>query len=408
MNAKAPYYGIAKTVMEIGYEIAKRDDDVAFVVFSRSHQQFLKVEPVIGNCSDDRPLRLKVSPQASPVRLRRSRAHSYSVITKARSAVRRKLVRAKWCRAAEEVGTPVNLDGQLLVSLSQPRILSDFYAVLKQQGENVDLLPLLHDMIPLRVEGSRKYKRNFIKDNQYILNNCQNVIANSEFTKSDIESLTKEGMLPACRDIFVVPLAHEFRMPSGGRPEGQQREPKSYFLTVGITPGRKNLEIIFEAMLHQLSQGRVVKKLVLAGARRKRILKMLDHAPYKALKEHVEFELNPPPIRLAELYKGAQAVLLPSFIEGWGLPAAESIWHNVPAIAADIPVLHEVLGDAGIFFDPHDATALAETMTLISDDAVYRAKVGRKIAEFHPYLRTWQRVAEDLIIVIDKYIARAS
>ena len=403
MNAKTPYYGIAKTVMEIGYELAKRHRDVTFVVFSQAHQQFLEATPILDDKSGDRPLRLEFSRRVAPTRLRRSRAHSRSVIRKVGSVLRCRMERAKWRDAPEGSVNPVNLDGQLLVSLSQPRILSDFHFALKQRGESVDLLPLLHDMIPLHFDENQKYKRNFIKDNHYILRNCQSVIANSEFTKSDIQRLCDVGALPPCRDIFTVPLAHEFRIHGGTEGDAPPPAHENYFLTVGITPGRKNLEVILEAILELRAQGRQPPKLILAGAPRKRILKMLDRPPYAELKDHVGFEFNPSPARLAALYEGAHALLLPSLIEGWGLPAAEAVWLKTPVIAADIPVLHEVLGPAGIFFPPQDATALAEVLHRLTEEADYQEEIVAKIAKRYPDLRSWERVTEDLVKAAQAY-----
>ncbi len=58
--------------------------------------------------------------------------------------------------------------------------------------------------------------------------------------------------------------------------------------------------------------------------------------------------------KLALLYSGAGAVLVPSRAEGFGLPALEGMGAGVPVICASIPSLHEVCGDAGFYVDKGD------------------------------------------------------
>ena len=44
---------------------------------------------------------------------------------------------------------------------------------------------------------------------------------------------------------------------------------------------------------------------------------------------------------LAALYAGARATVFPTIAEGCGLPLLESLWHGVPCICSDLPVLRE-------------------------------------------------------------------
>src|SRR5439155_21990059 len=52
---------------------------------------------------------------------------------------------------------------------------------------------------------------------------------------------------------------------------------------------------------------------------------------------------------IADLYRRAAAVLMPSESEGFGLPVAEALACGAPVIASDISVLREVGGDAAIY-----------------------------------------------------------
>jgi glycosyltransferase involved in cell wall biosynthesis len=65
---------------------------------------------------------------------------------------------------------------------------------------------------------------------------------------------------------------------------------------------------------------------------------------------------------LSALYAGALAVVVPSWLEGFGLPGVEALAHGTPVIASDLQVLREVLGDAAVFVAPGDEAGLAAAL----------------------------------------------
>jgi glycosyltransferase involved in cell wall biosynthesis len=73
---------------------------------------------------------------------------------------------------------------------------------------------------------------------------------------------------------------------------------------------------------------------------------------------------------LPALYSDALVVAMPAFSEGFGLPAAEAIACGTPVIATRGGAVAEVVGPAGLFFDPHDnddiAKAISEVATNVS------------------------------------------
>ncbi|RZM31644.1 MAG: glycosyltransferase, partial [Sphingomonas sp.] len=54
------------------------------------------------------------------------------------------------------------------------------------------------------------------------------------------------------------------------------------------------------------------------------------------------------------LLRGARALLLPSFAEGYGMPVAEALAVGTPVLCSDLPALREAGGDAPDFIDPLD------------------------------------------------------
>ena len=63
--------------------------------------------------------------------------------------------------------------------------------------------------------------------------------------------------------------------------------------------------------------------------------------------------------QLAELYRGAACLVLPSRYEGFGLPVLEAMACGTPVVAADDAALREVGGDAAVYAEPTTASPTA-------------------------------------------------
>ena len=89
--------------------------------------------------------------------------------------------------------------------------------------------------------------------------------------------------------------------------------------------------------------------------------------------DRVRFTGFVPDEELAALYSACLALVIPSIDEGFCLPAAEAMACGAPVAASDAGALPETLGDAALYFPPHDAQALAETLRTLLRDATRRA-----------------------------------
>lgn len=88
----------------------------------------------------------------------------------------------------------------------------------------------------------------------------------------------------------------------------------------------------------------------------------------------------------------ANALVFPSFYEGFGMPALEAMAAGTPVIASSIPVFHELLGDTPVFVDPNDPNAISNAMlSLLSNDESIAEQLekGRCLARRY----TWDEVA---------------
>ncbi len=101
---------------------------------------------------------------------------------------------------------------------------------------------------------------------------------------------------------------------------------------------------------------------------------------------------------LRNLYTHAEALVFPSLMEGFGLPALEALAHGCPVIASDIPVFHEILEDVPKYFDPHDEKALVECLK----NPPLRSTSFQEKAEKVVQKYSWQNMAADTIRIYDQ------
>jgi D-inositol-3-phosphate glycosyltransferase len=111
---------------------------------------------------------------------------------------------------------------------------------------------------------------------------------------------------------------------------------------------------------------------------------------------------------LADLYRAADAVLVPSRSESFGLVALEAQACGTPVVAADVAGLRHVLGAAGggRLVAGWDAEAFADALVPYLTDAEVRAAAGVAGAR-HAARRTWERTAADTVAVYDSVLAVA-
>ena len=150
-------------------------------------------------------------------------------------------------------------------------------------------------------------------------------------------------------------------------------------------------------MLHLLEQGRPVPHLVLAGAHRKRAEQYINLPEHSLIRDKIHVVLNPNQSELRNLYKNALALVIPSKMEGWGLPLGEALWMGTPGLASTAPALREVGGTLAQYFEPDDVTKLAGYIDMLHSDLAYRTKVRTHIQESRDQLRSWADVAQDIL-----------
>ena len=215
-----------------------------------------------------------------------------------------------------------------------------------------DLIPLSHAKFCRRGERE-KHKRRV--DN--ILSSAAGVIGNSQATTDDLAAYAAKRRMPMPPSV-AAPIAGG-PLPIGVTPMVLDRP---YFITVGTIEGRKNHALLLR-IWQRLAQrlGSKTPLLLIVGQRgweAAEALAMLDGCA--ALRDHVHELGRCEDRELANYIAGARALLMPSFVEGFGLPVAEALQLGTPVIASGLAVYREFAGEIPSYLDPIDAAGWDE------------------------------------------------
>jgi glycosyltransferase involved in cell wall biosynthesis len=112
--------------------------------------------------------------------------------------------------------------------------------------------------------------------------------------------------------------------------------------------------------------------------------------------------------RLAALYRGAVAAVVPSRYEGFGLPALEAMACGAPVVVTDAGNSPAVVGDAALVAPVGNARALGEALLRLLDDPALRARLAAD-GPVRAGAFSWGRAAERTVEVYERVLSsRAS
>ena len=109
-----------------------------------------------------------------------------------------------------------------------------------------------------------------------------------------------------------------------------------------------------------------------------------------------------PDDELVHLYSRAYALVQPSLMEGFGLPAVEAMACGIPVVSSRAGSLPEVVGDAGLFFDPTDVASIASALAAILSDRPRRDRLARAALDRSSRF-SWDRAAQDLVDCFEEF-----
>jgi glycosyltransferase involved in cell wall biosynthesis len=265
----------------------------------------------------------------------------------------------------------------------------------------------IHDIIHLRFPElfsplQRAYSRAMI---WHALKNSRTVIVDSEFTKRDILSTFQTNP----DKIKVIPLGvgEQFRqVKNNGKVADFRRKfglERQYVLYVGNVKPHKGMGTLLEAF-HRIHRSNDLD-LVLVGG--------MIHDDVQLPRMVQEFGMTGRIKELGRLsdddlvmvYNGAEALVMPSRYEGFGLPALEAMACGVPVLVSNAASLPEVAGDAALVFEVGNSKELAEGLArLLKEPSLRRNMIQKGKARAKQF--TWKETATRTMDVYEQIICR--
>src|SRR5256714_721428 len=291
--------------------------------------------------------------------------------------VRFRCIRAAVQRAQARVYHATEPNG--LVHVAGVRTLATLY----------DLIPLHHPsaIFPLRRLDLRAGYARYLHQ----LQRADHLMAISEASKQDaVERLR----IPPER-ISVTPLAVDDRRFYPRSPEeigavlARHNVRQPYFLHVGSSVYHKNTAAVVRAFSLFCQETRAEHALYVTGAYEDRVLADLHRSCrhlFAGRRVHMIGVVSGDD--LPALYSGAEALVYPSLIEGFGLPVLEAMRCATPVLTSNTSSLPEVGGDAVLYVDPRRPDEIAAGLHRLARRPELRAPlVARGRGAPGPYSR---------------------
>lgn len=221
---------------------------------------------------------------------------------------------------------------------------------------------LVHDVIPLDhpelVSPAGRWSH--AKMLRAVGRHARGVICTTKAAETQIAAtLERCGRRAPLIRALHLPISRAFIEPAGN---GDSPAVGAYFVMSGAIEPRKNHVCLVEAWKLLVGKlGAAAPRLVVVGSTGfggKSVLQTLLEAD--SLRDHVMVVSGLRTPALRRLVSGAQAALMPSWAEGFGLPVLEALTLGTPVIASDLPAHREVGGVFATYLPPDTPVAWAE------------------------------------------------
>jgi glycosyltransferase involved in cell wall biosynthesis len=162
------------------------------------------------------------------------------------------------------------------------------------------------------------------------------------------------------------------------------REP--YLLYVGNLKRHKNVGALLKAFALLGARQRMPQRLLLLGNDAQGKREVEEESARLGIRDRVNLVPHVERGLLAKLYAAADALVMPSTLEGFGLPVLEAMACGTPVVCSQAASLPEVGGDAVLYFDPQSPEDLAGAIERVLGSAelreTLRAKGLKRAARF--------------------------
>ncbi|MFA6992832.1 MAG: glycosyltransferase family 1 protein [Candidatus Gracilibacteria bacterium] len=242
------------------------------------------------------------------------------------------------------------------------------YIVPALLSKQIKTVITVHDLVAFLFKNTHNKKavsieKMFLKR---ALKKAHFVCAVSENTKRDLVNKfkydeTKIGVVYAGADDNFKPVEKDSLAPFVEK----TNLPRKFFLAVGTLEPRKNYPNLLKAF-YEFIKIHKDYHLVIVGQKGWRYQEIYTLIDALRIKNRVHLLGYVSGTSLKNLYNLAEALVFPSFYEGFGIPPLEAMKCGCPVIVSHKSSLTEVVGDAGIYIDPESPGSITKAMGKIA------------------------------------------
>lgn len=271
------------------------------------------------------------------------------------------------------------------VGLAYPRIVSWL-----RRRPDVKPVFMLHDVIPLErpdLVSFGAYRRHAKIIDRTARHASGLIVSTAAAREGVLNALRLQGRSAIPVETVPLPVSPIFL---------EKEEPDQelcrhqYFVVCGTIEPRKN-HLLLVKVWHELVRlrGERAPRLVIVGSPgrgARGVIRTLERCP--PLQGKIIFARGLSSAGLRRLIAHAEALLMPSFAEGFGLPVIEALAVGTPVIASDLPAHREVAGDLAVYRDPADGPGWLTDICMFADANPAAAEIRRRVSAYRP--TTWR------------------
>ncbi len=259
-------------------------------------------------------------------------------------------------------------EGAIYLNIAQHALEKPFFFSWLSTRLDLQRVFFVHDLLPLQHPEfwPPDHLEIFRRRVECVAQHATAIVTTSRIVEAALrEEMTRLGR----PDLLTWALS----FPSPLALSGQTIEPDpsleatDYFVVVNTIEPRKNHRLLLNVWRELARQGISAPKLVLIGKRGwgfRQVTDPIQKDP--TLRSLVIEAAGLSDAGLQTLLAGANALLAPSFAEGYGLPIVEALTIGTPVVASDIPVFREVSQQRAVFRGPNDVSGWLEVIRALS------------------------------------------
>jgi len=283
-----------------------------------------------------------------------------------------------------------NREPPIFVVVSHHHLSLDYTIRKIRRSFGARFVCMLHDLIPITypeyVRPNRRWRH--WRAMRTITRFFDAVIVNSRTTGDEFRHFVQSEFGPGTRvpSIHIaLPGVRAFPHPGVAPKLAGAPESVPYFVVLGTIEPKKNHLLLLNLWTRLAATMERPPRLLVIGARgweNEQVVDMLERS--HRLRGLVEEMNHLGDAGVGRLLGQARAVLVPSLIEGFGLPLAEALASGVPVICSDIPAFREVGRGVPDYLDPLDLLAWRDAVIdYTGADSVRRAAQLERLANWH-------------------------